>query len=350
MSDDLHLFDAARTGNVDALAAALTGNPETLHLRDEPYAWTLLHHAAQQGQLAVVNLLLERGLDPNTLEKGDDTSAMHWAAAAGQLEVVRRLADAGCDVIGHGDDHELEVIGWASCWDGCDDEAHRAVQQFLLSRGARHHIFSAIATGDEAEVRRIVGADPSQLQRRMSRHEAGQLPLHFAVRQNKPQMVRLLIELGADPLGADADGFTSAGYATTPGVDRAITEARRARGQVDLFTALALGDAGAAARIVGADPAAIGRDGVLHIMAKRNDVTAARWLLAHGADPNLTWSHWGALVTPLHLAVLGGHGEMVTLLRQAGASPHIKDSQHDADALEWARFFKRDDLVTLLEA
>lgn len=107
MSDDLHLFDAARTGNVDALAAALTANPEQLHVRDEPYAWTLLHHAARHGQLAVVNLLLERGLDPNTLEKGDDTSAMHWAAAAGHPDVVRRLADAGCDVIGHGDDHEL---------------------------------------------------------------------------------------------------------------------------------------------------------------------------------------------------------------------------------------------------
>jgi len=39
----------------------------------------------------------------------------------------------------------MEVIGWATCWDECDDAAHRAVADLLVSRGARHHIFSAIA-------------------------------------------------------------------------------------------------------------------------------------------------------------------------------------------------------------
>ena len=128
---------------------------------------------------------------------------MHWAAAAGALDVVRRLADAGGDVVGHGDDHELEVIGWATCWDGCDDDAHRAVAEFLVSRGARHHIFSAIAMDLGDEVRRIVAADPSALNRRMSRNENHRMPLHFAVRMNRPEMVRLLVELGADPLAVD---------------------------------------------------------------------------------------------------------------------------------------------------
>ena len=118
-----------------------------------------------------MDLLLKRGLDVNTREKGDNTYAMHWAAAAGHLDVVRRLADAGGDVVGHGDDHELEVIGWATCWDGCDDAAHRAVVEFLVSRGARHHIFSAIAMNLADDVRRIVAADPSALNRRMSRNE-----------------------------------------------------------------------------------------------------------------------------------------------------------------------------------
>ena len=46
---------------------------------------------------------------------------MHWAAANGHLGVVRRLVDAGGDVVGRGDDHALEVIGWATCWDQCHD-------------------------------------------------------------------------------------------------------------------------------------------------------------------------------------------------------------------------------------
>src|ERR1043166_811838 len=158
----------------------------------EDTGWTPLHAAASKGQLSEVDLLLKRGLDVNAREQGDNTYAMHWAAAAGALDVVRRLADAGGDVVGHGDDHELEVIGWATCWDGADDDAHRAVADFLVSRGAQHHIFSAIAMRLPDEVRRIVARDASELNRRMSRNENNQLPLHFAVRMNRPDMVELL--------------------------------------------------------------------------------------------------------------------------------------------------------------
>ena len=196
---DDQLFDAARKGDAAALAALLDKHPEKLQVRDKPYEHTLLHVAAFAGHLKSVDLLLKRGLDVNAREKGDNTYAMHWAAAAGHLDVVRRLADAGGDVVGYGDDHELEVIGWATAWDGADDTAHRAVADFLVSRGARHHIFSAIAFNLADEVRRIVTEDPSSLGKPMSHNEGYQLPLHFAVRQNRPEMVALLLELGADP-------------------------------------------------------------------------------------------------------------------------------------------------------
>jgi len=215
LSVEGQLFVAARRGDVETLGGLLDQHPEKLEARDEPYEWTLLHAAAGEGQLAVVDLLLRRGLDPNAREKGDNTYPMHWAAAAGKLDVVRRLADAGGDVVGHGDDHELEIIGWATCWDGTDDADHRAVVAFLLSRGARHHIFSAVAHNLDAEVRRIVTTNPAALSSRMSRNENHQTPLHFAVRHNRPDMVRLLIELGADPLIADGFGFPPAMYATT---------------------------------------------------------------------------------------------------------------------------------------
>ena len=55
----MNLFGAAREGDVDALRSAFDADPLLLHVRDEPHAWTLLHHAAQRGQLAVVDLLLE---------------------------------------------------------------------------------------------------------------------------------------------------------------------------------------------------------------------------------------------------------------------------------------------------
>ncbi|MGE5602566.1 MAG: ankyrin repeat domain-containing protein, partial [Nitrososphaerales archaeon] len=211
---DGQLFDAARNGDVTRLADLLDRHPNRLHARAKPYGWTLLHLAARH--LDAVDLLLKRGLDANARERGDNTYAMHWAAAAGQLDVVRRLADAGGDVVGRGDDHELDVIGWATCWEGCDDDAHRAVAEFLVSRGAPHHIFSAIAMNLGDEVRRIVAADPSALNRRQSLNENHRSPLHFAVLKNRQEMIALLLELGADPLAVDASGQPVAVYASAP--------------------------------------------------------------------------------------------------------------------------------------
>lgn len=351
---DGRLFDAAQSGDVARLAALLDEHPDKLHARQKPYEWTLLHASAHHGHLAAVDLLLSRGLDANTREKGDNTFAMHWAAAAGHLDVVRRLADAGGDVTGHGDDHELEVIGWASCWDGCDDSAHRAVVDFLVSRGARHHIFSAIALDLANEVRRVVTADPTALARRMSHNESHQLPLHFAVRMNRPGMLALLLELGADPQAVDGSGYPAAIHATAADIDRPVMEAIRARGRMDLLSAVALSDWETAARLLRDDPRSIesggASAGVLHLMAKRNHVAGVKWLLDSGADPNARWSHWDAEVTPLHLAAWQGHADTVRLLLDAGADPGIRDSKHDGDAMGWARHGGRLEVVRILEA
>jgi ankyrin repeat protein len=347
------LFDAAKNGDTRALAALLDANPEKLEARNKPYEHTLLHIAALAGKLENVDLLLRRGLDVNVREKGDNTYAMHWAAAAGHLDVVRRLADAGGDVVGQGDDHELEVIGWASTWDGGDDAAHRAVADFLISRGARHHIFSAIAFNMADEVRRIVASDPAALSTRQSRNEDFRRPLHFAVLRNRPEMVALLLELGADPLATDGTGYPAAAYATEPDVDRSVVQMIRARvGTPDLFTDLALGDWDSAARLLKEDPAIVkaggASAGVLHLMAKRNNVAAVKWLLDHGVDPNIRWNHWTAEVTPLHLAILGAHPEVVRILITAGADPTIRDTQHKANAIEWAEFFGHKEIVRIL--
>jgi ankyrin repeat protein len=359
------LFEAARNGNQARLVDLLDEHPEMLHARSKPYAWTLLHFAASGGHLAAVDLLLTRGLDANTRETGDNTYAMHWAAAAGHLDIVRRLADAGGDVVGHGDDHQLEVIGWATCWDGQDDGAHRAVADFLVTRGARHHIFSAIALDLPDEVRRIVLEDPSAVNTRMSRNENHQMPLHFAVRMKRSGMVSLLLDLGADPLAVDGSDQPAATYASSPDIDRRVMESVRAMtsaelisaerghrparsGMMDLVAALALGDTETAGRLVRENPRVM-QSGPLHLMAKRSDVAAVRWLLANGADSNARWAHWDAEVTPLHLAASQGHAEVVELLLAAGADPAIRDSKHDGDVKGWAEFFKQPAIVRILE-
>jgi ankyrin repeat protein len=360
------LVDAAKN-DAERLKALLDEHPDKLQSRSKPYEWTLLHAAAEAGNLAAVDLLLERGIDVNTRESGDNTYPMHWAAAAGHVDVVERLIDAGGDVVGHGDDHELEVIGWASCWDGTNTDAHRAVVDMLVRHGARHHIFSAIAMNLGAEVRRIVAANPSVLNTRMSRNEANQLPLHFSVRMKRPEMTALLIELGADPLAVDGMGQPVAAYASTPESDRAVMQAIRAmtsaellsadRGHrtsrgapMDLVAALALRDYDTATRLVRDNPELLKSGGALHLMARRNDSVAVKWLLGHGADPNARWAFGDSEMTAMHLAAWEGHADMVRLLLDSGADPKIHDKEHDSDVVGWAQFAGKLEVVEILRA
>lgn len=308
-----------------------------------------LFRAAHAGDLAAVEALLAAGRDPNAREDGDNTTPMHWAAAAGHLDVVRALADAGGDVIGSGDDHELTIIGWAAAWDGCDDAAHRAVADFLVSRGARHTIISAIAFGLDDEVRRIVAQDPAAVGKPMSHNEGFQLPLHFAVRRNLPRMVELLLELGADPNGRDGPGYMATAYAMDAGADRAVLEWHRSHdAKPDLLSAVALGDWTAAAMILADDSAAVDRDGILHLMSKRGNREAVEWLLRHGANPDALWDHWDSRVTAMHLAALHGHEDVVRALLESGADSTIHDSKHDSDPRGWAEHVGQLGVVRLL--
>jgi ankyrin repeat protein len=218
---------------------------------------------------------------------------------------------------------QLRVLrGWATCWDEGDPGRQRAVAAFLIGRGARHHIFSAIAMNLAAEVRRIVAADPSALNHRQSRNENHRTPLHFAVMKQRPEMVALLLELGADPLAVDGFGQPIAIHAVTPDIDRPVMERIRAmtaaeldsaaRGHrpanvttMDLMALLALREWETAETLLRQHPRLMEpARGVLHLMVKRNDTAAVTWLLDHGADPSARWAHWDAEVTPLHLAAL----------------------------------------------
>jgi ankyrin repeat protein len=217
------------------------------------------------------------------------------------------------------------------------------------------------------EVRAIVAADPWALHRRMSRNENNQTPLHFAARMNRPEMLALLLELGADPLAVDGAGQPVASYATATDVDRPVMKAIRAMtmaeltsadrghrpsrgGPLDLVANLALEDWDTSARLVRDDPDLLQKGGALHLLSKRSDVPAVKWLLDHGADPNALWTNWDAEVTPLHMAARSGSADIVRLLLAAGADPRIHDSEHDSDAMGWAEFFGRPEIRQILEA
>jgi catechol 2,3-dioxygenase-like lactoylglutathione lyase family enzyme len=121
------------------------------------------------------------------------------------------LIEAGADIDGEGDAHEIGVIGWATCF----RHVRRQIALHLLSLGAKPTIFSAIALDRADLVRKLIGEDPGLLRvQKMSRFEHHRTPLHFAVLKNRPAMVRLLLELGADAAVKDSRGYTPLNLAT----------------------------------------------------------------------------------------------------------------------------------------
>jgi cytohesin len=219
-------FEACTNGDVGVLRGLLA-NDRSLARVSNPeghyHGWTGLHEAAKRGHADAVRLLLEHGADPNARETGDHTYPLHWAAAHGHLETVRALLDAGGDVHGLGDVHELDVMGWATFFHGPGDapaqmDASRLdLVSLLLERGARHHIFSAMSVGDLDLIRTLVEQNQDMLDRRMSRFEHGQTPLHFALNRKRYDILDMLIELGADLEAEDLRGQTALAVAMLKG-------------------------------------------------------------------------------------------------------------------------------------
>lgn len=341
---------AAERGETVILETLLGFHPGLIAATGGQLDQPLLHLAAANGHSDAVGLLLTRGFDVNIRDNMDNALALHFAAEGGHLEVVKQLVEAGSDVQGEGDDHEVGVLGWATCL----QSVHEQVADYLLDRGARLTLFSAIALDRAEEVGAMVEADRSLLDARMSRNEHHRRPLHQAVHCNRPRMVRLLLELGADPGKLDEAGAPPSAYitgATDPDIVDALTEAGA---ELDVLGALGMELYETAAALVAADPDRIGANGrdtvALHLSVQRNNPVAVRWLIDHGADVNTKRELWQCNHTALHICAEHGRPEIARMLLDAGADPNIKDDKFDATVLGWAHHCGQPEVAELLEA
>jgi ankyrin repeat protein len=344
--------DAAAEGRTDALRELLDAHGDLLDARGVDFLrQTALHKAASNNRLDGVRLLLDRGAHVGIRDYGDNAYALHFAAATADLPLVQMLVEAGADVIGDGDDHQLTVLGWATCLGRVRED----VADYLLAKGARLTLWSAIALDRADEVRHLVQGDPSLLTARMSRNEHRRTPLHHAAAVNRPDMVRLLLELGAAVDATDDAGGTPLSTAAREHADPAIIAIlERAGATPDLLTAVTLGRYDLAARLLREDPARIGPDGrdtiALHLLVAGKNAAGVRWLIDRGVEVNAKRVLWDCNQTALHVTAEHGLVELAQLLLDAGADPGIRDDKYEATCLGWAEYCGQPRIVELLHA
>lgn len=238
----------------------------------------------------------------------------------------------------------------------------------MTTRMTVQRLSRLIAAGDVEEVRAAVEASPRLLGATVDRDgQGGWTPLHLAVADGQPDVVRVLVEAGADlaartefnrtplhvalqhrpdlvpllrELGAAVDAPSAAylGDVDELGrhLDDGVAPGDRASG-ADLLSWAAYGGAEPTAQLLlarGADA----DSGALHYAAGGGRLPLVRLLLEAGADVNRRDPATGR--TPLHAAVGADTGadaaEIVRVLLAAGAD--VGATTHDgASALDMSR-------------
>ncbi|XP_035231051.1 ankyrin-3-like isoform X1 [Stegodyphus dumicola] len=140
--------------------------------------------------------------------------------------------------------------------------------------------------------------------------------LHYAAYQNDPELLHLLLELGADPNVMDEVGFTPLHICAEKGYTDLILMLIQYGARVR-FTELNPND-----KAYGNPPRATAADEPLRLALRNGEHDTANLLLEHGANPSALYylGHEINLVDPMDL-------ESLELLLTYGADPNARDLQ-----------------------
>jgi ankyrin repeat protein len=348
------LLTAAGRGNAETVAAILDEHPGIINTRgvlpEHTGLRTALHFGS--GHPAVVGTLLDRGADPNIRDEGDNAYPLHFAAERGDLAVVTMLVEHGADPIGAGTTHDLDVLGWAVCFDYA---YHEEVARYLLAHGARHTLLSAVAMGDTHAIRELAAAG-ADLNQRMDRTNHRRTPLHLAVVKKQVDSLAALIEAGAAPDLEDAAGLTPLDQAALDGEASMTRLLIDAGATLTLPAAIALERADVIEQLVLERPELLAmttrnRWGQLLVRASERAPgrvvdalirTVMRYRaglsVVNVADDEQTAIDGASGYTPLHAAAFRGNDEAVDVLLKHGADPRARDAKYCGTPAGWAAF------------
>ena len=179
----------------------------------EPSGETVLMSCTRTGSLGAVEQLLAAGAEPNSFEVDSGQTALMWAAAGGHWEIVDLLIGAGADVNASssgkftplmfaartGDLKSAELLLDAGAEVNAATEA--GLSPLLIASASLDAITGSdyrlvVEESQHESVGALLldrGADVTQSD------QYGMTALHYAVEMNKPSLLRALLKRDADP-------------------------------------------------------------------------------------------------------------------------------------------------------
>ncbi len=322
---------------------------------------TPLHAAAASGQLDLVHYLCERGADPGRHTDSAFTtliSACYQPPSPGKLEIIRWLVAAGVSLDDASKHNESPL---STCLYFGDFAALRLLLDLGASPAPLHwnelHRLVALGSVAELRAREISAAALNQPSPRWEltplllavkigdlskvSHLAklgapldqpgrlGSTALHLAAGHDRAEVAACLLEYGAMIEDADNFGKTPLMTACQHDAARVVNVLLGAGAAVEANGKQAINQACSSEVIQllversGAEVNSIDDYGEwpLKTMASLNDTKGIAWLLAHGAQVDLTSTG----ETALHAAIRADAREAAQLLLQHGANPNAQD-------------------------
>ncbi|XP_064387404.1 poly [ADP-ribose] polymerase tankyrase-1-like isoform X5 [Halichondria panicea] len=336
---------AAESGNLDLIQFLLKELKLSFQMIAECDLQSKDKNAAIYGHTEALKLLLkEPGIQVDSLMK-DDFTALHVAAGLGNLECVQILLQKGANP----DVQSFEKLTplWLASRNGAED-----IVNLLISAGASVHLSNTLTPlmvaclmGHAGVVELLIAAK-ADIEGHSLKEDS--TPLMLAASKGRSKCVDVLIRNGARVNANTIRGFTALIIAAQEGHPevmiqlisaKAQIEARTQSGHTALHTAAFKGQSECVSVLLknGASPNSTDKIGFTTLMMSARDghVKIMELLIAAKVHVNARGVKNG---TALHLAAIGGQTECVSVLLNNGANPKLKDETGGTALMAAAHF------------